>query len=208
MGKTKLTVHSASYTEYRDEEILPIIAQDNSKAFEHIFKKYYSELTRFSLKFIREESLAEEIVQEVFIKIWEKRKDIQLHTNLKSYLYTSVKNTTLNLLKSKFVQISVAEPNERDHQTSQNSEDELTGKELDQVLKKAVLGLPDKCRIIFTMSRQAGMSYKEIATELGISLKTVEAQMGIALKKLKLYLEKHWDQILLIIFILHHKNKS
>ena len=200
-------MHSVNFTEYKDEDLLKIIAQGNSNAFEHIFRKYYADLTRFSLKFIREETLAEEIVQEVFIKIWEKRKEIQVQSSFKSYLYTSVRNSSLNFLKSKFSQFSSAELEDKDHQSTQNSEDELTGKELDLIIAQAIQNLPEKCRVIFQLSRQGGLSYKEIATELKISPKTVENQMGIALKKLKQFLEKNWDQILLIIIFLNYKNK-
>jgi RNA polymerase sigma-70 factor (ECF subfamily) len=144
--------------------------------------------------------IAEELVSGIFINIWEKRNYLQINHSVKSYLYTSVKNTSLNYLKSQFASIKF----ESDaHLSIVKSPDKPTDQidylQLEEIVRKGTESLPPKCRIIFTLSRHAGMSYQEIADELGISKKTVKAQMGIALHKMREYIGKHWDSLLFIL---------
>jgi RNA polymerase sigma-70 factor, ECF subfamily len=103
----------------------------------------------------------------------------------------------INYLKSKFAQtkqtdIDSVHPHHSDVETT------LEGKELQEILNQAITQLPEKCRIIFNLSRQMGLSYAEIAEQLNISIKTVENQMGIALKKLREYLHKYWEVLMVL----------
>ena len=130
--------------------------------------------------------ISEEIVQDAFIYIWEKRENIQIKTSLKSYLFTTVRNKSINYIKNELPK----------QQLSENlsaaslfiNDDEHEDQELKIKVQKAIDQLPMKCKQIFILSRYSGYTYKEISEELEISVKTVENQMGIAFQKLRLFL--------------------
>ncbi len=170
-----------------EQELVTQVNKGSVKAFEMIFKTYYVELSRFAVKYVGSTEQAEEIVQELFLTIWENREKLSITSSLKSYLYTSIKNRSLNYLKSaavKYIQRQ-EEVSVHNHPVSLDVEEYINYNELQHTIQKAVEKLPEKCRIIFTLSRQAGLSYQEIANELNLSIKTVEAQMGIALKRIR-----------------------
>lgn len=164
----------------------------DDKTFEQLFNELYPALCRYSLQFVRRPGLAEEIVQEQFIALWEKRNEIIIHSSYSSYLYTSVKNRSIDYLRSKFAKLKfVAEDQSftiQDQSTPQHSleEDELTTQ-----ITLSINSLPEKCYTIFSMSRFGMLTNKAIANELNISEKTVENQITIAIKKIKFDLGKY-----------------
>lgn len=183
------------------------VAPDNPLAFEKIFKEYYQDLCRYSLRFVKQEEVAEELVQDVFIKLWRKEQQLEIYSSLKAYLYTAVRNSSMNYLKSQFARQRFEEHSPAHHQLQTNSTQEsMDYQELSLLVSEAVEGLPEQCRTIFEMSRSGGFSYTEIARELKISPKTVENQIGIALKKLKIHLHKYWDLFLLALILLNETN--
>jgi RNA polymerase sigma-70 factor, ECF subfamily len=185
-----------------DFDIIKQIEQGNIKAYELLFRKYYKELCLFSLKFVRQQEIAEEIVQDIFIVFWEKEKGISLQVSVKAYLYTAVKNSSLNYMKSLFAKQSFDRDFlQKDILMAHPSPDEIGYKELENLVAEAIAMLPERCKIIFSLSRNAGLSYQEIADQLNISVKTVEAQMSIAIKKLKGFLYQHWDTIIVLIIM-------
>ena len=164
-------------------------------SYEVIFKKYYKELHRFAFTYVRDSSIAEEMSQEVFLYMWEKRKKIQIQTTLKTYLYSAVKNKCLNYIKLELPkQQSMADISEVMLSVSFSKKDEGENEQLKRYIQKAIDALPKKCRRIFLLSRNAGMTYEEIAEELNLSKKTVENQMGIALKKLRESLQTVYER--------------
>ncbi|WP_010664114.1 RNA polymerase sigma-70 factor [Marinilabilia salmonicolor] len=163
-----------------EKEITRLIARGDEHVFEELFRSWYGRLTLFAYKYLADRQEAENIVQMVFIKYWEKRKELNIES-LNSYLMTAVRNSCLNELKRRPHFYSVDEQyNLSDEQEEKAADDEL----MDDVLK-AVEEMPPRRREIFKMSRFDGFKYKEIATQLGISQKTVEVQMGKALKTLR-----------------------
>lgn len=188
-------------------DVLDRLAKDDRKAFEHLFKTYYTELCRFALRYVREEIASEEIVQEVFINIWERRSELNINSSIKAYLYKAIRNRSFNYIKlqlpkeQKKTDVDVLSTFEAD-----NKEEELLREDLKEYVNEAIDGLPRKCKAIFVLSRNAGMTYKEIAEELDISVKTVENQVGLALKKLREELNPIWEKIMfsiVIIFLLN-----
>jgi RNA polymerase sigma-70 factor, ECF subfamily len=176
------------------------IADGNVKAFEILFHRHYSMLCRFAFKFVNQGEVAEEIVSGLFAQLWQKRNDLHITTSVQAYLFTSVKHASLNYLKSQYARHAAqTELTEEQHPHVLSPADELSYQELQTLIQQGIETLPEKCRIIFTLSRNAGLSYDEIATELGISKKTVKAQMGIALHKLRSYLGLHWDKMLMVL---------
>jgi RNA polymerase sigma-70 factor (ECF subfamily) len=158
-------------------------------AFEQLFKTHYKALHAYANMLLKDVDLAEEVVQTMFLKLWEKRSMLDVQTSVKAYLYKCVYNDSLNLIKhekvkSKYQDFTVRTMNSR-HEAASHSV-ELS--ELQKQLQIALNDLPEQCRTIFQMSRFEELKYKEIAEQLGISIKTVENQMSKALKILRLKL--------------------
>ena len=167
------------------------VKSNDLTSYEVIFKKYIKELYRFAFTYVRDSQIAEEMAQEVFLYVWEKRGQIEIQTTLKTYLYSAVKNKCLNYIKLELPkQQSMGDISEVMLSVSSGNQDEGENEQLKKYIKSAIDALPKKCRQIFLLSRNAGMTYEEIAEELDLSKKTVENQMGIALKKLRESLEE------------------
>lgn len=158
------------------------IKEGNKKAFAKMFRYYYPLLCNYANIFCKNHSISEEVVQEVFIKIWENREKITIKTSLEKYLYISVKNASYNYFRDNFRHI-LSEMEGIDIPFNQYNYIEF--EELKNICEKAISELPPKCKEIFLLSREKGMSYRQIAEAKGISYKTVENQLGIALKKLR-----------------------
>ena len=174
------------------------IQKGDQKAFETIFRDYYQELFFYACKFVGKSEQAEELVQDVFVHIWEKRSALNIRSSLKSYLYTAVRNRCLNHLKSQMARMEKDTDASLQHvrHTSPYSADlEVNRQELMRLIQQGIQQLPDRCRIIFKLSRDADMTYAEIATELGISKETVKSQIKVALERLRAHLGKYWELI-------------
>jgi RNA polymerase sigma-70 factor (ECF subfamily) len=165
-------------------------------SFEHLFREYFPPLMTFARKILGDEDDAREIVHRVFINLWEKRKDLDLSTSLKSYLFTSVHNRSLNLIRDrkKFSDAEIPEV-AGDHDVSQQMET----LELENRISEVIASLPEKCREIFELNRFEGLKYSEIAEKLDISVKTVENQMSKALKILREKLSRYLGLLLWLI---------
>jgi RNA polymerase sigma-70 factor, ECF subfamily len=169
-----------------DKQTFSKVAIGDKASFDLLFKKYYAQLVRFAIGYVHEGQLAEEIVQDVFIKIWENSSKISIESSVLAYLYTSVRNAALNFIKHEKTQKKY----EKEEAEIPKTEDTPLEEKVDMnffrtILSKALSNLPDKCREIFEMAKFEGLSYDEIAEYLEVSEKTVENQMGIALRKLR-----------------------
>lgn len=160
------------------------ITKGDEKAFEALFRAYYPFLCHYATQILKDSSAAEEIVQELFVKLWEKREDTHIETSVKNYLFRAVKNHCLNYvrhskIKDEYFRIAQSE------QTIFSDEDYDSQTELMQKIEESIASLPEKRREIFRLSRQEGLKYREIAAKLNVSIKTVETQMGFAIKSLR-----------------------
>lgn len=171
-----------------DQRLLDQIKNGDQKAFKGIFDQYYNELFRFSLSMVRSEMICEEIVQDAFVYLWEKSGKIKITTSIKSYLYTTIKNKSINYIKNELPkqQLSESLTSEMLFKTEEVAEE----RNLKIRIQHAIDQLPTKCKQIFILSRYSGYTYREISEELDISIKTVENQMSIALQKLRILLPK------------------
>lgn len=168
-------------------------------AFEQMFRDNFKALHAYACTILKDEATAEEMVQNVFCKLWEKKDQVQALESSTAYLYKSVYYECLNYIKHTKVKAAY-----RTHANHTMSEKEETGdsanlRQLQQKLHDAMNDLPEQCRAIFQMSRFEELKYREIADRLGISIKTVENQMGKALRILR---EKLSDFLPLLIFSL------
>ncbi len=168
-----------------EEKILHGIAAGDEAAFRHLFDLYYQLLVTFAFRYIGDLDSSRNVVQEVFVGLFDKRESIVIHTSLKAHLYQSVRNRALNFLKREKMQ--------RDHHyrimeenVGNEAHDEPYGvEELQAHIGKVVNDLPAQCQKIFLMSRQEGTPNGEIAEQLSISKRTVETQISKALKRIR-----------------------
>ena len=178
----------------------PAIALQPAKEadFERLFKSHFKSLHCYAFTILKDNALAEDIVQNVFLKLWNNGVDTGFQASLSAYLYRAVYNESLNVIKHEKVKSNHRQfvlhrmKNETD-----NAAKKVLTSDLEQKLRKALCGLPEQCRTIFQMSRFDELKYQEIADRLSISVKTVENQMGKALKLLRL---KLIDFLPLILF--------
>jgi RNA polymerase sigma-70 factor (ECF subfamily) len=165
-----------------EPDLIRKIRIGDEMAFERLFRLFYEALCRYAQSIVNEPELAEEIVQEMFVQLWEKRQTLDLHTGIRPYLYKAVHNRCLNQIKHQKVRVlhqqEVLVTTSEIIQPSNSAEfSELKGR-----FNQALLKLPEECRKVFKLSRENEFSYREIADFLGISIKTVENQMGKALR--------------------------
>jgi len=150
-------------------------------AFQKIFLEHYAHLFQTAFRLLRDRMSAEDIVQDVFAKLWANRHQLTVHTNLGGYLRKSTVNSCLNYLeKQSRLKISSETSDIPGAKLTKLEEEELI-----TMLDNAIERLPPQCRIIFTLSRKAGFGNQEIAEHLGLSKRTVENQLAIALSKLR-----------------------
>ena len=167
-----------------DKELFIKIKKSDEQAFDILFKLYYAPLTRFALMFTKDEDNADEVVQLFFVKFWQQRKKLKIKSSVKSYLYTSVRNTALNFIKKEKTRSIYEENYEVDKTETRISLND----DFNKIYNEAVEQLPDRTKQVFILSKNEGLTYNEIADFLQISAKTVENNMGIAFKKLREFL--------------------
>lgn len=173
--------------ENNDTHLLESIKNGDKWAFDEVFLKHFKSLHAYAFTIIKEKDDAEEIVQNVFYKIWTKRSQLKTDGFLKSFLYRSVHNESLNYIKHQKVRTNFNVRYVRDiQQDTGNLNSEIMVTELEKNIHAAINELPEKCRNVFQLSRFDQLKYQEIAKALNISIKTVENQMGKALKILRL----------------------
>ncbi len=150
--------------------------------------------------FLKDLDAAEEIVQDLFVKFWENRATIKISSSVRSYLFTSVRNSCLNFIKHLKIEESYKQYNEIERESgSITVDEEFEGSELEKQIRKAIDQLPPERKKVFIMSRFEGLKYREIAEKSGISIKTVENQMGKAIKFLRQELVEY-TTIIAIVF--------
>jgi RNA polymerase sigma-70 factor (ECF subfamily) len=175
--------------------LLQQIAAGDQAAFREVYLSFYKRLYQFALAIVKTREPAEEIVEDVFIRIWQQKEGLSSIRNLRVYLYTATKNTALNYL-SKKARASITEP--FDHiQIELNGsavtpEQILITAEMYKKIQKAVEALPPRCKMIFKLVREDGLRYKEIAEILNISVNTIDVQMAIAVKRIASALESEF----------------
>jgi RNA polymerase sigma-70 factor (family 1) len=164
--------------------------------FRLFFQELYDPLTRYAYTFVQDHAIAEDIVQEVFVRIWEKHASIIESPQVRPYLYRAVRNACFNHLGSKkriqLFSLSDTDLEEEDSLTWTVSEeqDEEDIPNYREILKKGIDQLPEKCREIFLLKRSGQLSNQEIADHLGLSIKTVNNQTWKAMKLLKAFVHK------------------
>ncbi len=183
-----------------EQLILQQIRSGDEMAFEKLFHLFYERLARYAWSILEDQEAAEEIVQEVFVKFWEQRSGLEIQTAIRPYLYKSVHNRCLNVIRHLKVR---KEHQENTHNTAPeknyDGNELLVAKELKIRIETAMDKLPPECKKVFRLSRFEELSYREIAEHLEISIKTVENQMGKALRIMRTELSDYLFWIILLL---------
>jgi len=169
-----------------EKDIAGRIRKGDIKAFESVFRSSYASLVRYAEKILKDQDTAEEIVQALFVRIWQNREKLKVETSFSGYLFRSVHNRCLHHIEhQKIVERYQREKLTEKPQYPQNPEEVATYRELEERVNKIMGILPERCSTIFYMNRFEGYKYAEIAERLNISIKTVEANMGKAIKEFR-----------------------
>ncbi|GHV24128.1 DNA-directed RNA polymerase sigma-70 factor [Bacteroidia bacterium] len=161
------------------------------KTFRHIYESYYEVVCRYLNYYTRDTNIIEEVVQDVFVRLWENRESVEIKF-IKTYLYNSARNRMLNYLRDELNRAQLLERWAKTEIEYRKAKDCINRDEFLYLLQTVIDALPLRCKEIFVMSREEKLSYKEIAQKRNISVKTVEAQMGIALKRIRESLISHY----------------
>ena len=171
------------------------VADGDQNSFRQLFHLYSKKLTQFAFAIVKSNDAAREIVDEVFIKIWRNKSSITTIQNLTVYLYTAIKNTSLNYLSARARENMVESFDFFSVQLSDNNSPEKTliNSEMLKKINAAIDQLPPRCKMVFKLVREDGLSYKEVGAILNISPKTVDAQMMIAVKQVSEKVKMDFD---------------
>lgn len=175
-------------------QLLTSLQKGDEEAFAYVFKTFYSPLFNYAGRILRDEEQANDVVQDTFCRLYENRSNITIHISLKSYLYRSVYNNCIDLIRHKKVANAYVDAKMLDFYFSRiiqlpEAELKMLDEDIGEAIREAIAHLPERCRQIFCLSKLEGLSNKQIAEQLGISVKTVETQMTTAFVRLRKELE-------------------
>ena len=187
--------------QYQEEKFLiQELRKGNLNAFQFIFDRDFSELCNYCNVYLHDSSLSEEVVLDIYTRIWENRCNLEIRSTLKGYLYISVRNKAISTMRKEKRQLfDPFKVNFDELSVDLTSQFYLENKELREIISAAVASLPDKTREVYVMAREELLSHKEISEKLGISPKTVENHVGIALRKLREYLRPYARYFYLLV---------
>jgi RNA polymerase sigma-70 factor (ECF subfamily) len=170
----------------RDIEIIGGIRKGDIGQFETLFRSSYVSMVKYARTLIKDQDTAEEIVQDLFYRLWQDKEKIKIESSLNGYLFRAVHNRCLHHIEHlKVVERHAREIATETYESAESPSDVLQYKELQAKIARILERLPERCGKIFTMNRFEGLRYSEIAEKLSISVKTVEANMGKALKEFR-----------------------
>ena len=191
-----------------DKELYLKIREGDERAFQVLFCKYYPAMCHFARQFLNDSELAQETVQNMFVKIWEKRETLNIESSVKHYFFRSVRNHCLNLIQHEKIKKQYANRVIETTYQEINPDQYYLEVDLIQRIEKSIDSLPPKRQEIFRLSREQGMKYKDIAENLHISVKTVEAQMWLALKHLRNELKDFSNYLMTLCLFLKKSDTS
>lgn len=182
----------------KEKELLTRMKQDDHAAFSLLFREYYKDLVFFGGSILPEKELIEDIVQNLFLKLWSDRKFLAIETSLRSYLLKAVKNSCLDELRHReIINIHQEFVLQSYNDVGFDTDDYIFYSDLLERLNEALQKLPQNCRETFELSRLDGMKYKDIAEKQNVSVRAVEVRVSKALNLLRIYLK---DILAVLIF--------
>ena len=178
--------------EYQEKLLIGRLRAGEESAFEYLFRKFYPSLKSYATNIVCDNEAAHELVEELFVKLWNTKKYLHIETSIKSYLFKSIHNKSLNYLEHQNTENNykknIRQEFLKNHVYTDSNEypfTQMVSKEIEVVLEQSIGNLPEQCKEVFKLSRFENLTYAEIATKLGISVNTVKTQIKRALKKLR-----------------------
>ncbi len=185
--------------EYEDKDLLTLLQHDDENAFTEIYRRYWKILYTAANSFVSEEAICNDTVQDIFVWLWENRKNISVNS-LKPYLLTAVKFKMLNIIRQGKIRENVFKAYEAVADNILTETNLIEVQELRRLIETFISALPDQAAKIFYLSRQEQLSHKEIALRMELSEKTVKNQINISLKKFRIILSKHFSMLFQLFF--------
>jgi RNA polymerase sigma-70 factor (ECF subfamily) len=179
-----------------DAALLLRLKNDDAEALKALFNRYYHPLKSYLFLLFKNETLAENIAQDIFVYLWENRFQLEIRTSVEAYLYSAGRYRGLNQLRNNKLHATILQKINQSNTVGFSPNQALEMQELETMIEDSIFALPKRCQEIFRLSRFEELNYKEIADRLGISVNTVENQMAIALKKLRKSLRPFYFQML------------
>lgn len=194
-----------AHNDENTEKLLVLnLQKGNERAFRKLFEWYQPAIYAYSLSLLKSKPRAEEIVQEVFLKVWLNRKKLNPELSFKSFVFTIARNLAFNALakgaNNKKLQEAIFYKSQQRHNPTDRR---LLEADYEKLKQQAIAELSPRCKLVFQMSRNDGKSYQEISQELGVSVNTVKNQMSSALGTIKEFLVRHGDIAFLLAFLVH-----
>jgi len=188
-----------------DEQIFEAIKRDDHNAYEKVFREYYRPMTAYAFRFLNNLADSESIVQDVFLRLWQKRHEIMIVSSLQNYLFRSVKNHCINHIEHEKIKTGYQAMVIRNETDRTEYSEFFLEFGLMREIEAAIAALPQKRQEIFRLAREDGLKYREIAERLEISVKTVETQMTLALKQLRESLKAFKNLVLFFVIAFRGK---
>lgn len=184
---------TGSVTSVSDAALVRRIRAGDERALEEVFRAHYAGMATFVQRYVLAPDVAEELVQDIFLKLWSRREQLSEIESFKTYLYRAVRNQALNWLRRRKLERRWEEEHGEESEPASlaAADDGAAEEEVTVAVREAIDRLPPRCREIFLLSRDGGLTYNDIARTLEISVKTVETQMGRALKSLRMTLASY-----------------
>jgi RNA polymerase sigma-70 factor (family 1) len=191
---------------HSDGELLKLLKEDSQQAFAQIYRRHWEALFITAAKALRGKEEAEDVLQDVFLSLWNRRKDLIIEHSLAAYLHTSVRYKVIHYIEKNITRrdylVLLTEMAVHTHPAS--AEHQLNLKEVQQILGDAITKMPAKMQQVYRLSRMQNLSHKEIADQLGISTETVKKHIQHALQIIKTALENNKiSSCLLLAYLLH-----
>ncbi|MHA4741628.1 RNA polymerase sigma factor [Dyadobacter sp. MSC1_007] len=189
------------YSDCSDGELLSLLTESNRLAFKQLYISHYRSIFAYALKFTKSADLAEDITQDVFLKIWESRETLSEVRHFKSYLFATCKNMTLNVLARSSRETKIMEQVIYGAQKfNLDTENELQQQEYERLLQEAIEQLPPQRKLIFKLCKIEGKSYDEVAAQMGISAGTINDHIVKGTKSVREYLRRYNISLCHLVF--------
>lgn len=190
------------YSHFSEEELLPLLSEGDRLAFKQLYTSHYRGIFSYALKFTKSTDLAEDIVQDVFLKIWENRETLSEICHFKSYLFTVCRNMTLNLLTRASREARIMELILHGAQKFHvDTDTKLQQQEYDRLFQEAIEQLPPQRKLIFRLCKIEGKSYDEVAAQMGVTPGTVNDHIVKGTRSVKDYLRRYNITLTQLIFL-------
>jgi RNA polymerase sigma-70 factor (family 1) len=189
---------------YEESRIISLLSDDSEYAFQLLFDRYRNRIYQTAIRYLKSPVLAQEVVQDVFLKLWFERKNIRKDMPVEAWLFTIAKNNLLNRMKKLASEWKALKNLKHADREASNPEDKLQESQYDQLLQEALKTLPEQQRKVFLLSRNEHLTYAQIGERLDISPLTVKTHMSRALESIRAFFMSRGE---LFFFILSFFNQ-